>query len=61
MSWFFNYPSREAEPTVADVLTSAQAILKKNGFPLELLPKLSDDKGWADIESRGKMKIAHKK
>jgi hypothetical protein len=58
MSWFFNYPSREAEPTVADVLTSAQAILKKNGFPLELLPKLSDDKGWADIESRFKMTLA---
>jgi hypothetical protein len=56
MSWFFNY-SGEAEPTVADVLTSAQAILKKNGFPLELLPKLSDDKVWAEIENRYKMTL----
>jgi hypothetical protein len=63
MSWFFkgsnsSSSSRDAVPSSADVLASAQAILKKNGYPFDLLPKLSDDKGWTEIKNDLKMSLA---
>jgi hypothetical protein len=43
--------SSQAAPSAEDTLSSAQAILQRNGFSLSLLPPRSDTEGWKEIQA----------